>query len=217
VNLADPTVTLDPTQCEELLRNAVAAGNQVKTWTVSDVDNWLQTAAGQKVLKKAGRPLTSRFSDQVPGNDLTKKLRYFMSPDDGLQPFVVIRAGWNDPPTAPSNIGVTDLNCRVFNHFGCDTRKHNRAILRDRPFKAWPQEGDHGFAYFTTNISAGPTTVYWLYHLFTYPKLNNFADWKPSLDYALDKSNKDIASVQRLSSQDANDPMHGVSFRLAEI
>jgi hypothetical protein len=220
VNLAAASDTLVPTQCEQQLRNHLA-NRTVREWTVGDVDKWLQSADGQKVLGERKLSLASKFSDHVPGKNLGLKLKYFMANDDGVQPHVVIRAGWNDRATDPSNIGITDLACRVFCHFGCDSRKHNADILRGSSFKAWPKpggppgSGDKSFAYFTSAISDAISPVLWLYHLFTYPSVNNFADWKPSLDYALRKSNDDIA--QFIGSAKKNQPLHGVNYQLVEI
>lgn len=219
VNLATMTDKLVPDLCESQLRGQVLASG-VKTWTVGDVDKWLQSKAGQALLLKEGLDPASRLSAQVPGRDVTRPLKYFMASDDGVQPHLVIRGGWNDPTTAPSNIGSTDLNCRVFCHFGCESQKHNSSILRTGAgghpvFKNWKKSGDRGFAYMTTDLSAGPTTGYWLYHLFTYPKLNNFADWKPSLDYALSKSNSDLDSMKNHSAK--GDPYFGTVFNLVEV
>jgi hypothetical protein len=104
--------------------------------------------------------------------------------------FVVLHAGWEETTTAPLDLGLTDVRCRVFFHCGCSTLQLNREIYRNR--KIVKQEGDRGYAYFTTAPSWMSDALFYLYHLFTYPKYNRFQKWGPSLDYAVQKANADL-------------------------
>lgn len=109
-----------------------------------------------------------------------------------IAPFVVLNAGWTRTVSAPADLGATTPQCRVFCHFGCDTKKHNQKILRDSAFKGWKKNGDDRFAFFTTAIAGIITPVYWLYHLFTYSVYSASGPWEPSLNYALSKVNVDL-------------------------
>lgn len=105
---------------------------------------------------------------------------------------VVVHAGWTNTVSAPSDLGATDLKCRVFCHFGCDSAKHFRPIVQNKAFKGWRKKNDERHSFFTTAIADAVTPVYWLYHLFTYPKPNAFQDWGPSLEYAVQNVNDDL-------------------------
>lgn len=104
--------------------------------------------------------------------------------------FIVLNAGWENTATDPMDLNATDLQCRVFCHFGCSTFKHNYRILRFR--KQWQRTNTDRFAYWTTNPSGQQTTVYWLYHLLNYRRRNAFQSWRPSLRYALGRTNNSL-------------------------
>jgi hypothetical protein len=109
-----------------------------------------------------------------------------------LEPHVVLHAGWRGTANAPADLGATTPACRVFCHFGCSSRAHFMAILRDRAFKGWRPGADERLARFTTNLSYNHTVGYWLYHLFTFTEFSAFGKWGPSLDYATEMVNLDL-------------------------
>jgi hypothetical protein len=112
--------------------------------------------------------------------------------DQVLQEHVVLHAGWQETTTDPLDLGATEIGARVFCHFGCTTMRHNQPIVRER--KLWRREGDNRFAFFTTDLSNGTETMFYFYHLLSYPKYNQRQAWKPSLDYAVQKTNADLAA-----------------------
>jgi len=129
----------------------------------------------------------------VSNPDPTIRWWTYRAVDDGpLEPFVVLHAGWRQTASAPMDLDATQMNCRVFCHFGCSTMDHNQPILRNPARKGWRNEGDNRFAYFTTGLSGGYEVAYWLYHLFTYPKHNAYSPWGPSLAYAVQQTNADL-------------------------
>jgi len=135
------------------------------------------------------RDLPTRARDRDP----TRTWWSYRSLDHGrVKPYVVLHAGWERTVSAPADLGATTPACRVFCHFGCDTRRHNHRILRDRRFKGWVRTGDDRFAYFTTDIADIRIPVYWLYHLFTYSTPNAFGNWEPSLSHAVRMTNDDL-------------------------
>jgi hypothetical protein len=105
--------------------------------------------------------------------------------------FIVLRAGWENTTTAPLDLGATNMQCRVFCHFGCDTLKHNRAILRER--KNWQQSGNEAYAYFTSTISYDLSAINWIRYWMTWGQWNAFQSWKPSLDHAKQQTNAWLA------------------------
>lgn len=109
----------------------------------------------------------------------------------GSQPHVVLHAGWQNTTSAPDDLGSFDPQCRVFCHFGCTTFVHNYPVVRK--LKKWVKSGNERYAYWTTNLAYGITPVYWLQHLFTYPKFNAFDSWEPSLKYATAMTNAMLA------------------------
>lgn len=108
-------------------------------------------------------------------------------------PHVIIRAGWTETVSDPMDLGATNVQCRVFCHFGCSTYRHNYRILR--VFKNWQQAEDDRFAYWTSAPSAPWPWGYWVYRVLTYPTYNAFQAWKPSLDYALRQTNRDLRNL----------------------
>lgn len=131
---------------------------------------------------------------QARDPDPTKRWWAYRAWDSGATRWhVLLNAGWTGTVSAPADLGATALACHVFCHFGCSSYRHNRKILRDTAFKGWAKSGDNNLAYFTTDLSPGPTTNLWLYHLFTYPHWNSYQDWEPSINYALNQTNADLA------------------------
>ena len=131
----------------------------------------------------------------VVNNDATIRWWTYVGQDDGPdETFVVLHAGWRQTASAPMDLDATQLNCRVFCHFGCFTKDHNHPILRGPTRKGWTRKGDDRFAYFTTGLSGGYEVAYWLYHLFTYPEYNAYSPWEPSLIYAVQKTNAALKS-----------------------
>ena len=110
-------------------------------------------------------------------------------------PHLVLHAGWENTATAPLDLGATNMECRVFCHFGCSTFTHNYKILRER--KGWQRQGDDRFAYWTTTPDAWiiPAARWWLHHILSYPVYNAFEPWEDSIRYALRKTNQQLRRV----------------------
>jgi hypothetical protein len=106
--------------------------------------------------------------------------------------YIILLADWQNTSTTPADLGATNLQCRVFCHFGCSTFKHNYRILRFR--KNWQRTETDRFAYWTTSSSYPATTRRWLYRILTYPQFNAFQSWRPSLRYAVRMTNRDLRS-----------------------
>jgi len=103
---------------------------------------------------------------------------------------VVLNANWTGSDSAPADLGAVDLQARVFCHFGCSTFKHNYRILRFH--KNWSRTDTDRFAYWTTGPAYADITKYWIYHLMTYRRRNAFESWRPSLRYAVSRTNRDL-------------------------
>jgi hypothetical protein len=164
------------------------------TVTTDQADRDLRRFVGALQAKTAD-DLAPGLISQLKDTDPTKTYWAYQAWLDGkLQWHVVINAGWTGTASAPSDLGATTPTCRVLCHFGCESFWHNHPILRRDAFKGWKRQGDDKQAYFTTNLSITGTSVYWLYHLFTYPKQNAWQDWGPSIDYAVRRTNADLAA-----------------------
>jgi hypothetical protein len=170
-NLVEDTVTVNVADCDPDTRPYVSA-----------------------LHAKHAVDIDSRLPAQAKDKSAAKRWWAYRAWEDGrTQWHVLLKAGWTGTTSAPFDLGATTPTCRVFCHFGCETFRHNHPILRGAGFKNWRKSGDDKFAYFTTNLSSGPTVTCWLYHLFTYPKRNSFHEWEPSLTHALNETNKDLS------------------------
>ncbi len=103
---------------------------------------------------------------------------------------LLMHADWQQTRCTPYDLGATDLQCRVYCHFGCSTFLHNYPILRK--LRKWTREGNERYAYWTTNVSDSLLDGRWLHRLLTYPKDNAFQSWEGSLQYAVQKASRDI-------------------------
>lgn len=106
---------------------------------------------------------------------------------------LILRAGWENTVSSPMDLGSTNIRCRVFCHFGCSTFKHNYRILRFE--KNWRRTATDRFAYWTTAPSRFHDYLFWLFRILTYPTYNAFESWKPSLDYAVRRTNQDLRRI----------------------
>lgn len=172
-----------PNLCMSLLRPAKAdchpeAGVNhatFKRYTAKELD------PSGRIEAKLANPKNTKYW----GYELVKKNRK-------VEVYVLHDAGWENTPVDPLDLGATTLQCRVFCHFGCSTYLHNYRIMRQPEFKNWRREGNERYCYWTTAPSDKATAVIWLYHLFTYPKRNDFEPWEPSLKYAKDRTNQTL-------------------------
>jgi len=129
----------------------------------------------------------------------TNKIGDALKPDDTFwtyssdgEPNVLLQAGWKETVTKPMDLGATDMKCRVFCHFGCQSWAHYGDILRLR--KSWKKAGNTDrFAYFTTDVAYAVTVPFWLYYLLTYDKFNAGKPWEPSLKHARERSTEKIS------------------------
>jgi hypothetical protein len=141
------------------------------------------------------RSLQPRTPDQLhPG--LARYLRGHQSGDRYLAYRsagswkVVHHAGWQNTASAPNDWGGTNIQCRVFCHFGCSTFHHNYPIVRR--IAQWTREGNERYAYWTSHLAYSVTASRWVANLVTYNVENAFASWKPSLDHAVARTNRDV-------------------------
>lgn len=107
----------------------------------------------------------------------------------------VLYAGWTKTVSSPMDVGATDVKCRVLCLFGCSTQMHFAKILRDR--KQWQQQGDDGYALFTTDTAFNDIAGFFIYHLMTYGKFNAKQSIKDLLEYAKNHANTDLANAGR--------------------
>ncbi len=108
-------------------------------------------------------------------------------------------ADWVGSQAFPFDIGNTNLQCKVFCHFGCSSKLHYREIIRGKDFMNWvrPTPPTEKFAYFTTAPSNAACTPIWLHALLTYAKKNNFESWFDSLEEAKKKANKNLKKIKQ--------------------
>jgi len=109
---------------------------------------------------------------------------------------LLFRAGWTGTRAQPLDLGATDLRCKAFCHFGCDSRDHFWEIVRSTTYKGWtrPDPPTDHYAYFTTNLSDCRTTPLWLRNLLTYSRDNAFQPWWNSLQHAKQRTNAQLGS-----------------------
>jgi len=102
---------------------------------------------------------------------------------------IVLHAGWQNT-AQPLDLGMTELRCRVFCHFGCSSFDHNYPVVRF--LKNWRREGNDRYAYWTTAPSNSGNRIPWLYHLLSYRKYNAFQSWHSHLRHALSNTNREL-------------------------
>lgn len=99
---------------------------------------------------------------------------------------ILLHAGWINTRSTPFELGSTQLNCKVFCHFGCSSKIHFWKIVRNEDYKNWRRDRPptNRFAYFTTATSDSRGAYYWLHSLLSYDQENNNQSWWNSLEYA---------------------------------
>jgi len=109
---------------------------------------------------------------------------------------ILIHAGWENTLSNPYDLGATNLKCKVFCHFGCNSRIHFWRIVRKSKYKGWVRSNPpiDKFAYFTTAPSTQLASFFWLYYVLKYPYKNNFESWWKSLEWAKGKTNIELRS-----------------------
>lgn len=110
--------------------------------------------------------------------------------------FVVLHADWNNTKVKPMDIGATDLKCRVFCHFGCNTRIHHRMVIRHSKFKDWVHKGNNAFVYLTKS-ETWELSPYWLFYLIRYRRFNAYMPWNRLLRFALGQTNQKLSDLQK--------------------
>lgn len=110
--------------------------------------------------------------------------------EHGVETHLVLYAGWRDTPTAPADLGATDLACRMFCHFGCSTFQHNYRIVREQ--KGWKRDGDQRMAYWQDALAKPIGTNIWLSHLMTYPRRQDWEPWTDWAAYAVRETNREL-------------------------
>lgn len=106
---------------------------------------------------------------------------------------VLLNAGWTATQVSPYDLGVTNMRCKTFCHFGCSSRLHYWHIVRRSDYKAYQRTSPptDKFAYFTTAPS-DHRTAYWIHYLLAYPVLNNSSHWWDSHEYAKRRANTQL-------------------------
>jgi hypothetical protein len=110
--------------------------------------------------------------------------------------YVLIRADWQNTKYSEYSVdlGATNMNCRVFCHFGCRTKHHHGFILRNKKMKGWSFNGKDRFAYMTEGSPIPPElTAYWLYLFLTGPNKS----WVENLSHSLRMTNKKLVDLQK--------------------
>jgi hypothetical protein len=99
---------------------------------------------------------------------------------------ILLYAGWQNTRSNPFDIDATEMQCKVFCHFGCSSKLHYWRIVRKENYKNWRRDNPptDQFAYFTTNPSDYKGTFYWMYYILQYDQRNNYQSWWASLEYA---------------------------------
>jgi hypothetical protein len=193
VDLVSADVKLEAKYCEPQLAQHLS---NLKALTLDEIDKIRQANAVSRAAVKAphlfsGHKPLGGWGGLAKHKDPKKTYWIYNSYESGVNEIhLVIHAGWQNTASKPMDLDATKIDCRVFCHFGCSTYVHNQRVVRK--FKGWEKNGDAGFAYFTTDLSHGFLSVYWLYHLFTYDKPNQL--WEPSLSYAFKKTNADLSA-----------------------
>jgi len=120
------------------------------------------------------------------------------------EPHLLLKAGWtqnaNDPhdPCAHTvNLGVTNIVCKTFIHFGCSSRIHFWHIVRKKEYYGWerPSPPTDKYAYFTNYPSDAKLSPVWLYYLLTYDKENKDQPWWRSLEWTKEQTNRKLFTL----------------------
>ena len=111
---------------------------------------------------------------------------------EGPEINVLLHAGWEDTDTHPYDLEATELQCKVFCHFGCSSAKHFWPIVRQTRYKGWvrPNPPTDRYAYFTRRPANVYARLYWLLSVLDYPEQNNWDPWWDSLEYAKRHANR---------------------------
>jgi hypothetical protein len=103
---------------------------------------------------------------------------------------VVHHAGWQNTLSDPNDWGATNVQCRVFCHFGCSTFLHNYPVIRR--LAGWTRDGNERYAYWTSTLAYAITYSRWVANLVTYDVENAFLPWADSLAHAVRRTNRDM-------------------------
>ena len=108
-------------------------------------------------------------------------------------PGLLLFADFQNSASKPLDLGDTNLQCRCFSNFGCETFDHFHSVLRTR--KGFKRTDTEGFAYFTTDISNNRLPRLYIGSLFEFPERNDFKSWFPSLEFAVKRTNQKLAAA----------------------
>lgn len=162
------------------------------TITAADCDADLKPRVSALKAKKP-KDIHPEILPFLKNPDPDQKYWSFSGSDEGKSTnFIVLHAGFEGTTTAPLDLGATDVKARLFAHFGCSTLKHNREVVVD--LKGYKLADDHNYSIFTTDLSNGTEVVLYFYHLFSCPEPSRGGAWKASVEYAIQKTNADLAA-----------------------
>lgn len=170
-NLVRAELALAPADCDPDLRPRVG---QLRPRRLDEIDAAIRPWALRKLKMDVS------LQDHVRDRDPDAR---WWTDGSGENLKVVMHAGWNGTISSPDELGSLEPACRVFCHLGCSSFAHNYPVLRKQ--KGWKRTGNDRYAYWTTAASDGPTELYWLQGLLTYPKYNAWESWAGSLEHAV--------------------------------
>lgn len=109
-----------------------------------------------------------------------------------LECHLVLRAGWEHTPSAPSDLGATDVRCRAFLHLGCSSFSHNYRVVRR--LKGWVRDDTthDRYAYWTSSVSNGICLNTLLRNFLAYPHPSANQPWDEWLRWAVRQTNRDL-------------------------
>ena len=93
-----------------------------------------------------------------------------------------------------SDLAATDLKCRCFTVFSCDSLRHFHEVLRTR--KGFTRTDREGFAYFVQGLYFDIVDRLYLGSLFEYNVRNDNESWFPCLEFAVQRTNAKLKAAR---------------------
>jgi hypothetical protein len=111
---------------------------------------------------------------------------------------LALHAGWKHTATDPWELDdVNPMQCKVFCHLGCSSKKHYRTIVRSK--KGYRLKGEKRstryYSYFTSSPSYGVSAPVYLSKLLTIKKLSKGRAWGPLLKDARKAASKELGKM----------------------
>lgn len=93
-----------------------------------------------------------------------------------------------------SDLLATDLKCRCFTVFSCDSLRHFHEIVRKR--KGFTRTETEGFAYFVQGLYFDIADRLYLGSLFEFNERNDNQSWFPCLEFAVKRTNAKLKAAR---------------------